>query len=771
MPYCASRFRSIRRRTAEVRAGAVGIGGGNPVRVQSMTTTDTRDIAATVAQCVRLAEAGCELVRVTAPNVEAARTLRDIRRGFDAAGFARVPLVADIHFLPAAAMEAVGHVEKVRVNPGNYADKKKPAARAYSDSEYADGLARVHDAFSPLVLRAKTLGRALRVGVNHGSLSDRILNRFGDTPAGMVESALEFARVCENHGFRNLVFSMKASNPRVMIQATRLLAARMAEENMRYPLHLGVTEAGGGEDGRIKSAIGIGALLCDGLGDTLRVSLTEDPWHEIPVARELAARAETLWQLTRCYEAFGFPDDYYEFEDIHYEKPPEDADDDHIPKLKANAPERGSHEWYPDPLRGSDGSLASQGFHRRKCATVRLSPDCGAGGPNVPRVIVPATLPLNTANLDAIAAELRATHAAHRDIRAEGLLVRVETAAGFSLLPKLAAKLEGETNALFAEADGISARTIDKDFAWRSPIRLVVVSGLREKGSREEIMCRLEETREARRRGKKVPDKPSREDSENEVGSWTAFVLKHNCVLAVDNCPELQAHPVNLPPENLLFTLSAATHEYVFGHPLGFYRALAEGSPVQDKNFGEQRIHANAPFPIWIRNTASNSIGTGGASSISEAEVRLLESSILTGALLCDGIGDLVSIEDAPSQAQSLRLAYDILQGARARVSKTEYIACPSCGRTLFDIQRATAEIQAATGHLRGVTIAIMGCIVNGPGEMADADFGYVGGAPGKINLYVGKTCVQYNIPQSDAGARLIALIKQHGKWHDPVSP
>ncbi|HEX2100305.1 MAG TPA: (E)-4-hydroxy-3-methylbut-2-enyl-diphosphate synthase, partial [Candidatus Synoicihabitans sp.] len=291
MSYCASRFETIRRRTTEVAVGAVGVGGANPIRVQSMTTSDTQDVAATVKQSIALAEVGCEIVRITAPNVAAARCLKEIRAQFSAAGFARVPLVADIHFLPAAAMEAVEHVEKVRINPGNYADKKKFLVREYSDSDYDRELARLHEAVSPLIRRCQELGRALRIGTNHGSLSDRIMNRYGDTPLGMVESALEFLRIAEDHQFRQIVLSMKASNPKVMIQAYRLLVQRMAAENMHYPLHLGVTEAGDGEDGRIKSAIGIGSLLLDGLGDTLRVSLTEDSVYEIPVARALADKA------------------------------------------------------------------------------------------------------------------------------------------------------------------------------------------------------------------------------------------------------------------------------------------------------------------------------------------------------------------------------------------------------------------------------------------------------------------------------------------------
>src|SRR4051812_10172990 len=298
MSYCASRFATFRRRTVEVKVGAVGVGGTHPVRVQSMTTSDTQDIAATVKQSIALAEVGCETVRITAPNVAAAKCLKDIRAQFTAAGFGHVPLVADIHFLPSAAMEAVEHVEKVRVNPGNYADKKKFAVREYSDLDYDSELQRLHETFSPLVKRCKELGRAMRIGTNHGSLSDRIMNRYGDTPLGMVESALEFLRIAESHDYKQIILSMKSSNPKVMIQAYRLLVERMAQENMHYPLHLGVTEAGDGEDGRIKSAIGIGSLLLDGLGDTIRVSLTEDSVYEIPVARAIADKAMSLWTAT-----------------------------------------------------------------------------------------------------------------------------------------------------------------------------------------------------------------------------------------------------------------------------------------------------------------------------------------------------------------------------------------------------------------------------------------------------------------------------------------
>src|SRR5881394_2295924 len=295
MSYCASRFQTIRRRAFEVMVGSVGVGGNHPIRIQSMTTSDTQDVAATVQQSIALAEVGCEIVRITAPNVTAAKCLKDIRAQLTAAGFGHVPLVADIHFLPSAAMEAVEHVEKIRVNPGNYADKKKFAVREYSDAAYESELQRLHDAFSPLVKRCKELGRAMRIGTNHGSLSDRIMNRYGDTPLGMVESALEFLRIARSHDYHAIMLSMKSSNPKVMIQAYRMLVERMAREDMHYPLHLGVTEAGDGEDGRIKSAIGIGSLLLNGLGDTIRVSLTEDSVYEIPVARAIADKAMSLW--------------------------------------------------------------------------------------------------------------------------------------------------------------------------------------------------------------------------------------------------------------------------------------------------------------------------------------------------------------------------------------------------------------------------------------------------------------------------------------------
>lgn len=688
MPYCASRFHTVRRNTIEVKVGQVGVGGSNPVRVQSMTTSDTQDIDATVRQSIALAEVGCEIIRITAPNVPAARCLKDIREKFTAAGFGRIPLVADIHFLPAAAMEAVEHVEKVRVNPGNYADKKKFAVKEYSDGDYDRELQRLHDSFSPLVLRARELGRSLRIGTNHGSLSDRIMNRYGDTPLGMVESALEFLRIGESHGFKQMILSMKSSNPKVMIEAYRLLVEHMNRAGMSYPLHLGVTEAGDGEDGRIKSAIGIGSLLYDGLGDTIRVSLTEDSVYEIPVAQALVKKAMSLWQP-------AFPRTTSPF--ARFTAEPNDA---------------------IDPFH----------FTRRPVRSLPLTPATLVGTEQPPRVIVRVP---SSAALAETAAQLASPRLA--DTPVEGLLVPVATAAEL-------VELSGRWSALKARPD------------FPSPPALVV-----------ELPAALSASAVAA----SAASLPAgavflRTFGADEVETLLAFVdftrtRGHVLAIATTACDLAALAPAlpSLGDDRLLFTLShpSASLAGARPHPTGAYRALVE----------QLRI-AGSRAPLWIRNTPGTTV-QGDPSFLS----RLLDASILTGALLCDGLGDLVSLETEADPARAARVAYNVLQGAGARISKTEFVACPSCGRTLFDLQTTTQRIRAQTGHLKGVKLAIMGCIVNGPGEMADADFGYVGGAPGKINLYVGKTCVQYNIPQSEADARLISLIKEHGKWADPA--
>ncbi len=671
MSYCASRFQTFRRLTREVKVGTVGVGGTQPIRVQSMTTSDTQDVAATVRQSIALAEVGCEIVRITAPNVAAARCLRDIRREFTAAGFGHVPLVADIHFLPTAAMEAVEHVEKVRINPGNYADKKKFAVREYSDPDYEAELQRLHDAFSPLVKRCRELGRALRVGTNHGSLSDRIMNRYGDTPLGMVESALEFLRIAEAHSFRDIILSMKSSNPKVMIQAYRLLVQRMAEEDMHYPLHLGVTEAGDGEDGRIKSAIGIGSLLLDGLGDTIRVSLTEDSVYEIPVARAIAGKAMSRWRGQRGPAT------------------PPDA---------------------IDPF----------SFSRRVSKPVELSARCRAGGDQPPRVIVRVA---SASELPAAAAALGSARLA--DTPAEGLLVPVATPGDLAELCATAARTDLPADFLVLE----TAPNLTPDIL--QPLLALT-------------------------RGKIVLLRRFTGAEGETLAAFAALAARHGHFVACETeaADIAKLAPVITGPDGtrLWFTIGTPAVGDDDAHPAGRYRRLTEALR-----------EAGCLAPIWIRNTAGTAVHHE-ATFLS----RLLEASFLTGTLLCDGVGEFVSVETEADPVRATRLAYNVLQGAGARISKTEFVACPSCGRTLFDLQTTTQRIRAQTGHLKGVKIAIMGCIVNGPGEMADADFGYVGGAPGKINLYVGKNCVQYNLPQSEADARLIALIREHGKWVEP---
>jgi (E)-4-hydroxy-3-methylbut-2-enyl-diphosphate synthase len=669
MRYCASRFHTIRRRTLEVKVGAVGVGGSNPIRVQSMTTSDTQDVAATVQQSIALAEVGCEIVRITAPNVAAAKCLKDIRAQLTAAGFGHVPLVADIHFLPSAAMEAVEHVEKIRVNPGNYADKKKFAVREYSDTDYEVELQRLHDAFSPLVKRCKELGRAMRIGTNHGSLSDRIMNRYGDTPLGMVESALEFLHIAEAHSYRQIVLSMKASNPKVMIQAYRLLVARMAQENMNYPLHLGVTEAGDGEDGRIKGAIGIGSLLLDGLGDTIRVSLTEDSVYEIPVARAIAEKAMALWEPAT---------------------PP-------VPAAGVRVVTDGIDPYH---------------FTRRVNTELTLGNGIAVGPEQPPRVIVRAN---SLATLPELIAQLDASKLS--DTPAEGVLVTIDSAAALTALPPRRAGFY-----VLELAPAITLAELMRSASALPPGTILLREFCATEGRIFTDLARLARDRKA--------------------------------ILAAEIAPAdfaALAEPLRTAGDrHIIFTLAKIPAGA--GHALGGYRQLAEAL---------RGLASHAP--IWIRNTAATAV-RGDNSFLS----KLLESSFLSGGLLCDGIGDFVSIETEPDAIRATKLCYNVLQGAGARISKTEFVACPSCGRTLFDLQSTTQRIREKTGHLKGVKLAIMGCIVNGPGEMADADFGYVGGAPGKINLYVGKSCVQYNIPQGEADARLIALIKEHGKWTEP---
>jgi len=602
MRYCESPFFYHRRKTREIfigdpKNGGVIMGGDHPVVKQSMLTCDTMDTALCVKQTLELIAVGCQIVRITAPTVKDAANLQNIVRELRAQG-CNVPIVADIHFKPDAAMEAVKWVEVVRVNPGNYADSKKFATKEYTDEQYAAELKRIEEKFTPLVLEAKKLKRALRIGTNHGSLSDRIMNRFGDTPLGMVESALEFAHIARKHDFHNFKFSMKSSNPKVMIECYRLLVARLEQEgaDWNYPIHLGVTEAGEGEDGRIKSAIGIGSLLCDGLGDTIRVSLTEDSPREIEVCTDLLAQIPFL--------TVG----------------------DEVTSLKSNSGSQSLVTSTPtefpfDPFH----------FEKRETPEIELNENIKCGGEQLIRVVV------TRATFDKVAPKIRPKD----DVKPEAVYEDLNI---FEIDPTQDFEINCETQ-LVTVKDGVNLPAI------------------------------------------------------------TAFRL-------------LAAKLKNLGRNNPILLKDCINFE---------------------------------PVPL-------------------EPKIALLRASVVIGSLLADGIGDAILVRGEAGGGQSLRLAYNILQAAGCRSFKTDYVACPSCGRTLFNLQTVTARIKARTEHLKGVKIAIMGCIVNGPGEMADADFGYVGGAPNKINLYVGKTPIKFNIPEADAVERLVDLIKEHNKWVEPES-
>lgn len=697
--YCSSRFATLRRKSREVQVGSVRVGGDNPIRIQSMTTTLTQDVDATVKQSIALAEAGCEIVRVTAPNKAAARALKDIRANFSAAGFGHVPLVADIHFLPNAAMEAVEHVEKVRVNPGNYADNKKFAVLEYTDSQYNAELERLHESFSPLVKRAKELGRSLRIGTNHGSLSDRIMNRYGDTPLGMVESALEFLRIAQSHGYYDMILSMKASNPKVMIEAYRLLVEHMNKEEMDYPLHLGVTEAGDGEDGRIKSAIGIGSLLMDGLGDTIRVSLTEDPVYEIPVAQALAKKIMAQWS-------------------------------------------EGRSELARDPQKAD--SIDPFHFERRKISSIQLGKNAKLDTQEPPTVITPVSHSIF--EYVTIAAEAKTSRPKLGESKLEGILLKAEKIAD---LEKLTELCEGVTGA----------------------VEFVVVE-INDKLPLDEVSLALPHQR--------LPLAVLRNFGDDDHADYKQFVQlcgQFNIRPIIGLSPTVGDEILSDASAETIVTLHSGVKPGAPNHAIGYYRQLADRmkqcentSPIWIRNLGKET--PSAPARDLVTSDAldpHNPVPPNEATLPKTSFLdKLLDASILTGSLLCDGIGDMISIESDDDLVRSTRLSYNVLQGAGSRITKTEFVACPSCGRTLFDLQSTTQRIREKTGHLKGVKIAIMGCIVNGPGEMADADFGYVGGAPAKINLYVGKKCVKYNIPQAEADERLIDLIKEHGKWVDP---
>lgn len=566
-----SESQSFRFNSREIQVGDQSLGGSSRIAIQSMTTTDTMDIAGTLQQTKDLVEAGCDIIRITAPTMNDAEALKEISKQLRDAGINN-PLVADIHFLPKAAMAAAKYVEKVRINPGNFADRKMFKTKEYSDEEYSKEILRIEEKFKPLVLELKARGRALRIGTNHGSLSDRIMNRFGDTPEGMIESAFEYAEICRKYDFHNFCFSMKASNVRVMIEAYRLLAKKQRERSWNYPIHLGVTEAGDGEDARIKSSIGIGTLLSEGIGDTIRVSLTEASVHEIPVARAIADR------FPREFEA--------------------------------------------------------------QSSNYQLSPNADLSSKNQP-------------------------------------LVFLKYEKG---LPKKLSGQELRPDVLFVD----NADLMEMSLA-----------------AFKEMMAR-------------------------QLGVPTLKIAVTSAFSAIDR----------------------ESADYVFDENLKLVTGIESLKAFEELQPAETVIH-------WKLDQSMNELQ------------RIIETSYQCGSSFIDLplFGIFIEAEDL---VESLRLSFGILQASRRRMSKTEYIACPSCGRTLFDLEETTARIRKVTSHLKGVKIAVMGCIVNGPGEMADADFGYVGGAPGRVNLYVEKDCVERNIPSAEAPERLVELIKKNGKWFEP---
>ena len=632
--YCNSILKRKRFQTREVTIGTLKLGGDNPIRVQSMTTTDTMDTQGSVDQSERLIKAGCELVRLTAPSKKDAENLANIKQELRDKGYS-TPLVADIHFTPNAAEIAANIVEKVRVNPGNYADKKKFEEIEYTDESYQEELTRIEEKFTPLVLLCKENGVAMRIGTNHGSLSDRILSRYGDTAEGMVESAMEFIRVCEKHDYHELVLSMKASNTLVMVEAYRLLVATMREKGMNYPLHLGVTEAGDGEDGRIKSAVGIGALLEDGIGDTIRVSLTEAPEAEVPVARKLI-------------EKFTRPRNDFEI----------------------NVSEE--IDWL-DP------------FHYTRHDAIEVN---GVGGHNPPVVVADLSdvsdikpshffgfgynysVPLDKWNIGDMAADI--------------VFIGDQT---------VSFELPGTLKVL-CSASNFTANYADK--AGYYPVLTQDELHLADKFKNYFIVHK----------------------AENEDVN---YLQKHpNAVVILES---------DFDNKTQLFRL--------------FYLNLAN----------------NKLNPPIIFRLSYNDI---------DDESFQLWSSSDAGSLLVDSFGDGVWLRSDKPKRLINSTSFGILQATRTRISKTEYISCPSCGRTLFDLQETTAKIRNKTSHLKGVKIGIMGCIVNGPGEMADADYGYVGTRPGKIHLYKEKEVVRKNVPEEEAVDALIALIKENGDWTEP---
>lgn len=652
--YCNSLTEYSRFVTREVYIGDVPMGGNNPIRIQSMTTTDTMDTIGTVEQSIRMIEAGCEIVRITAPSIKEAQNLAEIKKQLRQRGY-NAPLVADIHFTPNAAEVAARIVEKVRVNPGNYADKKKFDQLDYTDLEYQAELERINQKFAPLVKICKEYGTAMRIGTNHGSLSDRIMSRYGDTPQGMVESAMEFMRMCEALNYYNLVISMKSSNPQVMVQAYRLLVETMVAEGMNYPLHLGVTEAGDGEDGRIKSAVGIGTLLEDGLGDTVRVSLTEEPEAEAPVAIALVNRYSERSQKSKV------------------ESQKEE-------KIKVS------------PIGGDlEGGHSPYIYKKRET----YEANAFIGGHMVPRVVID----LSKANL--------------KD-------PSVLNDAGYMYSPLLDKYNMAEQSVDFVYlADELPSFTLPGNlkqlYNYNTWLKLSNKTLCHPVFTLQEYMGNVDRSSALNL----VRLKPSDIDTE-------AFGL--------------------LPLNNtLVFILETD----------------ALNGMTDQRSFFFKMEELGLDVPVIVKRTYSF-----GEENVDHTTLLQLYAATDLGALLIDGFGDGIWIDASQLPANVITsTAFGILQATRSRISKTEYISCPSCGRTLFDLMETTQMIRSRTSHLKGLKIGIMGCIVNGPGEMADADYGYVGSGPGKVTLYRGKEAVKKNITSANALDELIGIIREDGNW------
>lgn len=640
--YCNSLVSYSRRKTRVVNIGGLPMGGDNPIRIQSMTTIDTMDTKGSVEQTIRMVEAGCEYVRITAPSIKEAQNLEVIKKELRNRGY-NVPLIADIHFTPNAAELAARLVEKVRVNPGNYADKKRFEDIAYTDASYQDELDRIRKKFSPLVKICKEYGTAMRIGTNHGSLSDRIMSRYGDTPLGMVESALEFLRICEDLNYYEIVLSMKASNPQVMVQAYRLLVQKLDEEKFQpYPLHLGVTEAGDGEDGRIKSSVGIGTLLEDGLGDTIRVSLTEEPEAEVPVAQELANR-----YLNR--------------------------------KSSYSIPEINN---YPiDPF----------SYTRRHTQEVQ-----NFGGHQVPRVIA--------------------------DFSTKE---KITVASLFALGYQYSVPLD-KWNITDMACDYIFLGEKNIDFEIPGTLGLIYnhASWLKNK---------------------------------NKPRSYP-FIVPKDYLSGVETSPQL----------NFIYTQLKDISDELVAKLKSDSTAVLLIDTYNDHGLAEQR----RLFVELLERGCTTPVVIGRAYADLGSDQLQLYAATDMGGLLIDGLGDglFIAAEHCGSDKMINETAFGILQATRTRISKTEYISCPSCGRTLFDLQETTAKIRSRTSHLKGIKIGIMGCIVNGPGEMADADYGYVGSGPGRITLYRGKEVVKRNVPTPEAVDALIDLIREDENWIEPLA-